>query len=297
MKIVKVKGGMGNQMFQYAFMRYLQIVFKQTDTKADFSYYSQCKEDKIRIPRIMEMNTICDAASEAELKKILGSVPRGNVLGMKYRIQIALQAKLNKKYFFENNRAYREAEKLLKYDYFDGYWQSWRYLEPIRKELLAEFKPRTQLSKKTQNVISQLHSCNSVFVGIRRGDYAAEKSHYGECEVEYYRKALELLCRKIENPVFVFFSNDIEWVKIHMSPSVLGIEKMEILYRTEEEIENDFEELFVMAACKHAIIANSTFNFWGAWLITNPDKVVIAPRDWFKDDKPIDIVPDEWIKI
>lgn len=300
MKIVKFKGGMGNQMFQYAFLRHLQICYQQTDVKADFSYFSQCEEDKIRIPRIMEMKATCDVATEQELKSLLHFIPCGEVLGLKYRLMVGLQAKLNARYYFEKNRAYREVHKLLKYDYFDGYWQSWRYLEPIRGVLLEEFKPKGKLNEKTLRMVKKLSDCNSVFLGVRRGDYISDKqslAHYGDCDLDYYKRAVKLIQEKVEKPVFVFFSNDIKWVKENLNEQTLDCKGVEFIYRNEEDIFNDFEELFVMASCKHAVIANSTFHFWGAWLIENSNKIVIAPKDWFKDDKPIDIVPDSWIRL
>lgn len=300
MKIVKFKGGMGNQMFQYAFLRNLQLCYEIKDVKADFSYFTQCEKDKIRVPRIMSMNTICDTVTEQELKKMLYCVPSGDVLGIKYRLMVGLQAKLNSRYYFESDRAYREVDKIVKYDYFDGYWQSWRYLEPIRDVLLKEFSPKGDLSGKSLRMMEKLTKCNSVFVGIRRGDYISDKqslAHYGDCDFDYYKKAIKLIQEKVVNPVIIFFSNDIEWVKENMNEETLGCSGIELLYRNEEDIFNDFEELYVMASCKHAIITNSTFNFWGAWLIQNPDKIVVAPKAWFKDNKPIDIVPDEWIKL
>ena len=87
------------------------------------------------------------------------------------------------------------------------------------------------------------------------------------------------------------------WVKKYITPQYLGIQKEYIEYREDNDIYNDFEELFVMSSCKHAIISNSTFNFWGAWLIGHNNKIIVAPKEWFKDEKPIDIVPENWIRL
>ena len=98
--------------------------------------------------------------------------------------------------------------------------------------------------------------------------------------------------KTVNNPVFYIFSNDIGWVKKN-----LDLDRYRVVYRENENIIDDFEELQLMASCKHSIIGNSTFHWWGAWLINNPDKIIVAPKRWFFDNKPIDIVPPTWIRI
>lgn len=299
MKIVKFKGGMGNQMFQYAFLRNLQEVCGCEDVKADFSYYD-CVDDEIRIPRIRKLNAIYENTTEQELHQFFLLSHKGSPFSLKYKILIGAEAVMNQNYYFEPNRAYRPIKDLMKYIYYDGYWQSWRYLEPIKDSLRKELRPKEELSEKSRAYMEYYSSCNSVFVGVRRGDYMGSKkiiAHFGDADMDYYKKAIAVMKERIDNPVFVFFSNDIKWVKENMNYNNLGLDKEQIIFRENDDIVDDFEELYVMASCREAIITNSTFNFWGAWLMENPDKVVIAPRDWFKDGKPIDIVPDDWIKL
>lgn len=299
MKIVKVKGGLGNQMFQYAFHRLLQERYHCEDVRLDLKYYGASGVDDIRLSRLGRMNTRFQAASDEELRRVCLFRHEGNPLSRGYRLKIGLDAKLNRKYFFEENRAYRDVEKLLDYQYYDGYWQSWRYLEPIKEQLKEEFTC-DGLSDRARDYMRHFGSLESVFVGVRRGDYFDNErltNHYGKTDVDYYRKAVAYMKQRLKAPVFVFFSNDMPWVKENLNGETLGIAADSILYREEQDITDDFEELFVMSACRNAIITNSTFNFWGAWLMEHPGKTVIAPRDWFKDDRPIDIVPDDWIKM
>ena len=141
---------------------------------------------------------------------------------------------------------------------------------------------------------------SSVMVGVRKGDYTKGKkaiSKFGAPSLDYYETAIKIILEKVEKPVFVVFSDDIEWVKENLTLETRPGLDIAVEYREKNKVNNDFEELFVMASCKHAIISNSTFNFWGAWLIRNPDKIVVAPKEWFKDNSPIDIVPSTWIKI
>lgn len=299
MKIVKVKGGLGNQMFQYAFHRLLQEHYHCENVKLDLKYYGKSGVDDIRLSRLNRMNTKFERATDEELAKVCMFKHEGKPLSRIYRLKVGLDAKLNKKYFFENNRAYRDVEKLLAYEYYDGYWQSWRYLQPIEKQLKQEFICDS-LSDKTRQYMEQYRSINSVFVGVRRGDYFENEKlakHYGQTDITYYVNAVKYMKEQIENPQFIFFSNDIEWVKNNLTAEVLGVEESAVWYREEQDIVDDFEEMFIMKSCRNAIVTNSTFNFWAAWLMDNPSKVIVAPKDWFKDDRPIDIIPDDWFRI
>lgn len=299
MKIVKIKGGLGNQMFQYAFHRLLQEKYHCEDVRLDLSYYGSAGVDDIRLSRLGRMNTKYQAATVEELRRVCLLRHEGNPLSRGYRLRVGLDAKLNKKYFFESNRAYRDVDALLQYQYYDGYWQSWRYLEPIAGQLRQEFSCDT-LSDQARKYIDRFRSCQSVFVGIRRGDYFDSQKlakHYGQTDIAYYKQAVSYMKEHLEHPFFVFFSNDMSWVKENLNPDILGISQEIVCYREKRDITDDFEELFVMSSCQNAIITNSTYNFWGAWLMDNPEKIVIAPKEWFKDDKPIDIVPDAWIRL
>ena len=97
---------------------------------------------------------------------------------------------------------------------------------------------------------------------------------------------------RVENPVYYIFSNDIEWCKKNI---VWGVR--DVRFREKEMQTNDFEELILMSSCKHAIIVNSSFNWWGATLIRNIEKIVCCPEKWWFDDKPIDIIPENWVRI
>ena len=142
--------------------------------------------------------------------------------------------------------------------------------------------------------MEQMQKENAVFIGVRKGDYAADKKsieHYGNFDSQYYLAAMKTIASKVENPKFYVFSNDVEWCKKNLDWGGYNI-----FYREPEQQTDDFEELMLMSSCKHAIIVNSTYNWWGAYLIKNPDKIVCCPKKWFFDDAPIDIVPDSWIK-
>lgn len=294
MKIVKLKGGLGNQMFQYAFAMLLKTRTNE-EILLDYSSFKLIKNDSIRMPRIEKFDISINEAKPVQIKNNSRFAYIGNSQSRIYKILMLLESLTNKRYFMEHSRAYIDPSNLLDYEYYDGYWQSYRYVDEVKELLLSDFKPNYPLSRTTKEWIKKVSSENSVFVGIRKGDYAAskkERAHYGSFGEKYYIKAMEYIENLIDNPVYYIFSNDISWCKNN-----LNFGCREIHYRDKELQTDDFEELIIMSSCKHAIIINSTYHWWGAELINNPDKVVLCPKKWFFDDKPINIVRPEWIQI
>lgn len=289
MKIVKYKGGLGNQMFQYAFGRGLQENHQQ-QVASDLSIYFQ--DNEIKKTEILKYDIRLEIADKGTLDKILLFQNNLEIFELGKKIQSGLEAVFNKNYYLEYSRAWRNPEDLLKYSYYDGYWQSWRYLTGIEEKLKKEFQLKGKIGQKSQYAIAEYSGINSVMVGIRRGDYLQERKHYGIYGQEYYLHCMDYITDQIKDPIFVIFSNDIEWVKNNMD-----FKNNKVIYRTKELQDSDAEELIVMASCQHFIIVNSTYQWWGAWLSKNPEKIVLVPDKWFADNKPIDIVPPGWIRI
>lgn len=291
MKIVKMKGGLGNQMFQYAYAKLLSKNANE-EVKLDYSAYDALDEDSIRKPRIIRFNIELTAALQDELQSVCIFKHTGNSLSFRYKVMIFLENMLNKRYFLEKNRAYIEPKLIEHIKYYDGYWQSWKYVYEVLDELLTEFLPTESLSKKTMGFLENIKKQNAVFVGVRKGDYSLELEHYGVYDSTYYQHAMGEIEKRVDNPVFYIFSNDISWCKNN-----LDFNNHDIIYREPEDQTDDFEELMLMASCKHAIIVNSTYNWWGATLIKNPNKVICCPTKWFFNDVPIDIIPPAWLRI
>lgn len=291
MKIVKLKGGLGNQMFQYAFAKYLADYTKE-EVKLDYTSFSLLSNDHIRKPRIKSFNLSLQEAVDKDIDDACFFSHRQDSLSTKYKILIAIESVLNTKYFFENDRRYRELEKIAQNKYFDGYWQSWRYVEPCIDDLIKDFQPNYIICDATRQMIDKVSKENSVFIGVRKGDYDVEKGHFGSFGQEYYDQALSIIECQVDHPKYYIFSNDITWTKEN-----LDFGNRSVVYREDDDVVNDFEELLIMANCKHSIIVNSTYHWWAARLKYSSGKIVIAPKRWFFDDKPIDIVPPNWITI
>ena len=290
MKIVKFKGGLGNQLFQYVFLRRLELLFGQ-EAKADLSYYKGVTNDNIRKPRIFSFNVKLNVASYEELRTALYLNHSGDPKTLFYKIGIFVEKSLNRRYYFEKTREYIDTSEILDYTYYDGYWQSYKYVRDIEGEMRKEVTLSTPLTNKTKSWIDMLGRENAVFVGIRSGDYLDKKNRkiFGNISKEYYLRGMDAIRVNVPNPTFLFFSNDIKTVKEEFADI-----KNVVFF---DDKVPDEEELIIRASCKHAIISNSTYNWWGAWLIPGNDKMVIAPRQWYADGRKSDIVPPDWITI
>lgn len=170
----------------------------------------------------------------------------------------------------------------------DGFFQSEKYFINHRKEILNLIKPTEEINKILTNKYANIINSQTISLHVRRGDYVNLPSHHPIQEIEYYNKCLEIL-PEYEN--LAVFSDDIEWCNRNFQfKNILFIES-----------EKDYIEMFLMSKCRHHIIANSSFSWWGAWLNQNENKKVIAPKKWFGNNlshlDTKDIYPDNWIII
>lgn len=286
MKIIAIKGGLGNQLFQYAFGRYLSV--KTGDVVRIDNGISCHKQDTYRKYTLDKFNITLNLATLGEIKK------------NKYYFQIIRRIwhGIKSRIFKIHNLGWDEKILTSKIKYFDGYWQSYKYLDPIRDILLKEItlkNPLTEGNLVWKGIINKAE--NSVSLHVRRGDYVQNpktNAYHGTCDMEYYKKALEKVAQILNSKnieIFVF-SDDIEWAR----------HNLKFPYQTyfiSNPAALDYEEMYLMSLCKHNIIANSTFSWWGAWLNQNPSKIVIGPKQWLKNKTAdeLDILPKEWIRI
>jgi len=162
----------------------------------------------------------------------------------------------------------------------EGYFQSYKYFEEFKQDIINDFNFKFDILNKCQNIISQYH--NPVSIHIRRGDYVKHPSFWN-ITPEYIQEAFNHF--NDDEYTFLIFSDDIEWCKQIFPDGVVFVEG-----------NNQFEDLCLMSLCQHNIIANSSYSWWGAYLNQNPDKKVIAPKNWFIPAKPLnDLYPQNWI--
>lgn len=289
MIITRVNGGLGNQMFQYAIAKALAIEFK-TDIFLDLQDYENSNGHPFALDKFTTQFRI---ASSKELR-LFGKIPDyGNPLWLRVLRKIITPTECTEKDFHYSANNLDSAGK---YTYLSGYWQCEKYFIHIREQLLQDFKPRLGYSSKTNELLSKAQNTKSVSIHIRRGDYVqnpSTNSYHGTCSIDYYKSAINEISRSLDNPSFFVFSDDIIWAKENLNLWD------DMFFVDHNDINHAWEDLMLMANCKHNIIANSTFSWWGAWLNNNVNKIVIAPDRWFNnanlDYK--DVVPETWIKI
>lgn len=173
-----------------------------------------------------------------------------------------------------------------------GTFESDKFFPDIRHILLEEFTPKFPKREENKELFDAIENKNSVAVSVRRGDFVKQNEVgrvHNVCSVDYFKRAIALMREKVDNPTFIFFSDDIEWVKTTF--------KLDAECYYENGNDPVWEKIRELSSCKHFIISNSTFAWWGQYLGRNPDKIVIAPNKWFNSDIVPEIFQDNWIRI
>ena len=139
-------------------------------------------------------------------------------------------------------------------------------------------------------IASEIKNSESVSLHVRRGDYLNEPMFNGICDVKYYDLAMQKIKHMVDSPVWFIFSNDISWCRKHFTQE-------NVIFVDNNSGENSYRDMQLMSLCKHHIIANSSFSWWGAWLGEQQDAITIAPRRWIKEGQSSDIICHNWITI
>jgi hypothetical protein len=323
MVILTLGGGLGNQMFQYAFARKLQKV--TGDDALVFTGYHLANTDN-RADMLFHLNIadgirLCDAAQQAAVeafqepllralsirRKIAGKCRFFSELPEQYVASLAekglfttTEAYLEQRYagirVGENRRWSAEAAICaLETKYVEGNFQTWKYWADMVPELRKELRVRTEPSAENQALIQEMREHESVCVHIRRGDYLSpEYAHLNICGKDYYARAMADMQKRLHEqnrePVFYIFSNnrkELAWIRENYA-----FEAYDVRY---VELDNpDYEELRLMYSCRHFIISNSTFSWWGQMLCDNPEKIVLAPSVWNRQCRSDGIYLPDW---
>ena len=280
MIIIKIKGGLGNQLFQYAVGRALAI-HHRLPLKLDLTIFKTYKLHRYLLDQFAIQ---ADIATEDEIIKLKG---RNNVLFSALRKAGLVK---RKSYLKEKRSSYFDASVFKKDDvYLDGYWQNELYFSDIREELLRDLTSISSMSELGVVYMEGIKNSNSVSLHVRRGNYLNLKN-FNVLDINYYMKAVEYIRKNVEKPTFYIFSDDLEWCK-----NSLGfLDNCIFVDSTKTEI----DDLELMSYCKHNIIANSSFSWWGAWLNQNCKKTVIAPKGWLLNDPgSSNVILSDWVKM
>lgn len=286
MLLVKLTGGLGNQMFQYSFAKALQA--KGYEVKLDISTF--------------ETYTLHGGFGLEHYSITIPIASKDELLPYKTNFLTKIGRKLNishKKLMGEKTLLFqKELLSPPNNTSLYGYFQSEKYFNTIRDTILDDFILKAPLSPYSASMKKTIQSLsNTASIHIRRGDYITDSKankFHGICGLNYYEEAISLLESKFKEMHYFIFSDDIEWVKNNLAP-----ENCTYIDNTSPYIPH--EDIYLMSLCHHNIIANSSFSWWGAWLNQNSKKMVIAPKKWFADDKMAqqsrDIVPESWRRV
>jgi hypothetical protein len=234
-------------------------------------------------------------ASNEEIENL--KYQQENIFQLLRRKVLKKPRQLSSRYYKEKTFAFDENIYSIQDDvYFDGYWQSQKYFEDYRIDLLEIFTLKNPLHEITKKYELKINNSDSVSLHVRRGDYVTDSktnSVHGTCNLAFYKDSVLKIKSVITDPKFFIFSDDLHWVKENFD----FLAEKELIELPKEI--PDHEELYLMSRCQHNIIANSTFSWWGAWLNQNPNKIVIAPKKWFNDSTidTSDLIPPSWIRI
>lgn len=293
MVISRIIGGLGNQMFQYAIGFHLAKKL-QTEFKLDTTGFDTYPLHRLSIGKLTISAKI---ASKQEISKFTKTFSPSITSTFRQLFKLPAAPK-SPGYIHELKFTFNPEILELTGDliYLDGYWQSEKYFNNVDSDTRREFQIASVPDRKNQEKLALIQSKESVCVHIRRGDYVKNQetnSVHGTAPLEYYYQALEHIQTMHRNPELFIFSDDLKWVRQNLHTN------FPMHFMDHNGPEKDYEDLRLMSTCKHHIIANSTFSWWGAWLGEHPGQIVIAPKKWFrtKDMDSKDLIPSRWLQL
>lgn len=289
MKIVKISGGVGNQLFQIAFGKYLSNVhglqvYYDINTEQNISYFTNRK------PLILDL---------IPSLRILNFNQNRSLFFYRFKrfvIKNYLPKLTNLCVENGNNQLMFNDDLIAKKKYFDGYWQSLIYIKPIEKLIRNEINFSNEVKNKCLKQLKTIRGSVSCSIHIRRGDYLNKKNSelFYLCDLNYYYKCIGIIQNIESTVIFYVFSDDIEWAKQNLVAENL------VFFSNENN--NALIDLYLMSNCNFNIISNSTFSWWGAWLNLNLNKKVICPSRWYKDNllnanAINNLIPEDWLLV
>lgn len=295
MIVVQLKGGLGNQLFQYAVGRMLSLTHR-TELSFDTSFLANRVPDKAKTFYNFELRHFslpARIATQADIPFYSGRFSTRNRFTRGLHV-LQIHAR-GFRYILQ--RQFEFDPRILALPdnvYLDGYWQTERYFQIVANQLRTDLDIRFPLSPVARQMQVQMQTTTSVCVHIRRGDYMEVVSQVGVVGADYIQAGIQHLAERFSGLHFYVFSNDPQWC----------IENLKIIHphtfiTPDNAGENDKEHFMLMSSAQHFIIANSTYSWWAAWLAKNTTKIVIGPKTWSLDPKKNtnDVMPESWLRL
>lgn len=286
---VRLIGGLGNQLFQYAAARALALRHG-AQVKLDLSGFESYG---LRRYELDSYSIVASIATPEELATIGMSAPPTSFLGRllgRLRPQPALHYR--EPHFHYDPELARQTLPI----FMDGYWQSERYFADAADVIRQELTPRDALEPNNAAVAAEIGQVNAVSLHVRRGDYVSNShtnAYHGVCSLDYYRAAVSHIRSTVAEPHLFVFSDDHDWTRENLKLD------LPTTYVVANSADRGFRDMQLMSLCRHHVIANSSFSWWGAWLNPSPEKVVVAPARWFAagENDTKDLVPTAWVRL
>lgn len=283
MIVTRIRGGLGNQMFQYACGRAAALRLG-TDLGLDLRDWAKDQPHPYALPHF-KVQTVTPEG-----------LPPGRGSGLLANVRAALGSKLET--FRESSIGYDPGiQSVSDGTLLKGYWQSERYFADQEAAVRADFQFTEAPKGETARLLAEIEAAPAVSLHIRRGDYVSNAKYnaaHGTTGLDYYRKAADVVANAMpQDPVIYAFSDDPEWVRDNLSLP------FELRFVSHNDGSTAHDDLRLMSACEHHIIANSSFSWWGAWLNPSKTKTVVAPAQWFGDPAKVnpDITPPSWHRL
>jgi hypothetical protein len=296
MIVVSLKGGLGNQMFQYAVGRSLSLQLG-TSLRLDTEWFELVANNKYATVRHYELDVFRIKGLELEERRRFWMEKlRERRFRHVRRLLHHFHSSLAPDDFYDreagfDERVFRSGRNLV----LDGYWQNEAYFKNIRDVLLKDFTFKEEPDRENAEMLSCILSSTAVCVHIRRGDYlrSTESAVHGSCDLSYYDRAISLIRERADQPTFYIFSDDPEWV---LSSFPMPKESVVVRHNTGRK---NAEDLRLMMNCRHFITANSSFSWWAAWLGEREGSIVYRPEPWFVAPQYSgnEFCPSRWIKV
>ena len=290
MKIVRIIGGLGNQMFQYALALALKQQQENEEVKLDLSAFrGYNKHGGFHLAQCF--GTTLPAATWQEVAQLAWYYPHYQLWRLGHRVLPVRKTMLKE----PDNGAFLPEVLQRKGDaYYEGYWQDERYFSHYRPAILQAFTFPAFTNPRNLAVQQQINTTESVAIHVRRGDYLHDALFRNTCGLAYYQRAITCILQHVVHPVFYVFSDDMAWCRQHIQP----------LLQTNEAVFVDWNhgkacicDLHLMTLCRHHIIANSSFSWWGAWLSPHQAGWIIAPKQWYAHEEKVSPAAERWLKL
>lgn len=274
MKVVRILGGLGNQMFQYALFLALKKAFPQEEIKVDTSVFLSYKvHNGLELGKIFGVDL--PQASLEQLKKLCRYTSNYTFKRIFKKLKLYKKTECfeAKDYTFNETVLTRAGDRI-----FDGYWQNHHYFENVFDEVRAAYRFPEFTDENNSEMAEKIRQCdNSVSIHVRRGDYLKAPNYAGLCGKDYYKRAIAHILRDRRTPVFFIFSDDMAYCRENLVPLLENHPVHEVDFNRGDQ---SFRDMQLMTMCQDNIIANSSFSWWAAFLNPHENKIVCAPEKW-----------------